>query len=76
MPARSDWIDHDGQGAPDLPPGTRVQVRFRGQNNSAGMVPCEPFKYSGEGPGFLGDWWSHQGEWYDIIAYRVVRDEQ
>lgn len=72
----SDWIDHDGHGAPDLPPGTRVQVRFRdelGENWSPENVSF--WCHDDSDP---HDYWtfSVRRPDYDIVAYRVVQDEQ
>lgn len=61
----SDWIDHDGQGAPDLPPGTRVQVRMTGGWES--HLDGAQFE--------LIDWHGID-PFDDIVAYRVVQDEQ
>ena len=75
------WLPHNGQGAPDLPPGTRVQVRFRdgmGENWST----AESFEYWSPSNDDKDprDYWLHsdndESRWQDdIIAYRVV-DEQ
>ena len=64
----NDWITHNGQGAPDLPPGTRVQVRFR----DGDVLECEWDAYHASDPEDSN--WHHGEPWpyLDIIAYRVV----
>lgn len=59
MTALNEWIEHDGKGAPDLAPGTRVNVKFE----------CgESDEYGGE----FEMWdWEEEGT-HRIVAYRVV----
>lgn len=61
----SAWITHNGQGAPDLPPGTRVQVRLRDGVFSP-VRTVESFRWEP---------WDDYPE-YEIVAYRVVPDER
>ena len=56
------WITHNGQGAPDLPPGTRVQVRLRSGDVWDTFVSMVN--------------WDHPVETDGVEAYRVVPDER
>ncbi len=75
----SDWIDHDGRGAPDLPNTARVQAKFRddkdpwltefGSNDpDGGLLFLRIRKYS---------LWTDNSDRNDpntIVAYRVVSE--
>lgn len=73
----NEWIEHDGKGPPDLPPGTCVDFRTRdGYEDVADRPPHPSDKFeelSGEGQGIYSRcWWTHTGDDNDIVAYRVV----
>lgn len=67
----SDWIEHDGKGAPELPAGTLVKVVFRDMKGADWMP--EPFEYWLADDSDPHDCWTHDGTYNDIIAYREVQ---
>lgn len=65
----TEWIEHDGQDAPDLPLDTLVQVTLRGD------IPDDDDDFIAS----IGWWheggassWVHLGDKDDITHYRVV----
>lgn len=62
----SDWIEHDGKGAPNLPPGTLLQVRCRNWETE-GDDPNEYDPFTD----LVWEDWDHAPH-LDIISYRVV----
>ena len=61
------WIEHDGKGMP-VDGETMVHVRHKTGAETASFPASD---FYGEGEGMAGDWWTHQGNWFDIVAYKV-----
>lgn len=68
----SDWIEHDGKGPPDLPPGTLVVTMFR--DDVAGSPFPDPWEYWCSDDDDPRDYWtfSEDEPYFDIVAYRIA----
>lgn len=67
----SDWISHDGKGAPDLPPGTLVLVRLR---DGVDWTCPDPWEYWTPDEDDPHDYWTFSDDepYFDIVAYRIA----
>lgn len=68
----TDWIEHHGKSDPDLPAGTLVMIRCR-SGVTSDICPFEDFGIEDIEGKLAKSWWVHQGEWFDITHYRIVR---
>lgn len=68
------WIEHDGKGAPDLPPGTRVLTRRDFGETEDRHVAHSWEWWHGNGTAEESNWiWPNGAAVdYSIISYRVV----
>lgn len=67
---RPEWIEHDGKGPPDLPPGTEVLVRMRnGMGESWGPSPFEYWIADEDDP---AEYWLFSDSPWDIVAYKAL----
>lgn len=64
--------EHDGKGMP-VDGKTIVSVKHQ-SGAETGCFPASDFY--GEGEGMGGDWWTHQDEWFDIVAYKVEEENE
>lgn len=67
-----EWIEHDGNGAPDLGPGTRVEVLIDGPDDWHAPRTWE--WWHGAGPENSNWIWNEPKPDWGIIAYRVVSE--
>lgn len=66
------WIEHDGKGAPDLPPGTLVLTRRGAGIEDSPRVAVEWEWWHGDGIGSNWVWPDGKFEDHYISHYRVV----
>lgn len=67
----SEWVEHHGKGAPDLPPGTEVYVRFRDGLGGLGWGHT-PFEWWSPDDSDPRDYWTHSNDREDIVAYKAA----
>lgn len=70
----SEWIEHDGKGAPDLPPGTLVSIRCRDGFDDS-IMPPRHFDFYLPDDKDPANYWLHghpEDRMDEIVAYKVV----
>lgn len=67
----TDWIEHDGKGAPNLPEGTKVAVRM-GDGWTDDLLRSHATWEWWDAPGDESSSWFNDGHPDSITAYRVV----
>lgn len=67
----NEWIEHDGNGAPDLPRGALVHIRARDGFEDTCVKPV-PFEHYNPDENDTTNYWINTQSSDDIVAYRVV----